>query len=271
MNATPNPAGHRLAGKTVIVSGAGNSADGPVSIGSAIARTVAQQGGNVVVFDVSETAAAVTLAAIESDGGTASLHQGDVCSPDDCAGVVEAAGSTFGSFDGLVNCAAVLPASQSASDDLDDWHRVIDINLLGPTLMSEAAAPVLAKEGGGAIVNISSVSSLRGMGGGAYTSAKGGMNSMTIEHAYQWGRQGIRVNCVLPGHVYAPMGDHPHEVREVRRKSSLLGVEGTAWHIATAVAFLLSDDAQWITGVLLPVDGGATATSAMPMYGYMTE
>ncbi len=271
MSDIPSPRNERLAGKTVIVSGGGNDDSGLLSIGSGIARLVARQGAQVVVFDVSPGRADATVSAIEGDGGTAVSCIGDVRKRDDCRRAVADAESAFGSLEALVNCAAVLPASQSASDDVDDWHRVIDINLLGPTLLSEAAAPAIVRAGGGAIVNISSISSIRGMGGGAYTSAKGGMNAMTVEHAYQWGRQGIRVNCVLPGHVYAPMGDHPDEIRQRRRKAGVLGTEGTPWDIAWTVAFLVSDEAKWITGVLLPVDGGSTSTTAMPMHHYMLE
>jgi NAD(P)-dependent dehydrogenase (short-subunit alcohol dehydrogenase family) len=118
--------------------------------------------------------------------------------------------------------------------------------------------------GGGAIVNLSSIAAMRGMGGGAYGPAKAGVIGLTYEMAYSHGRDNIRVNCIAPGHLYTPMGDQGGpELRDRRRRAGLLGTEGNAWDVAWAALFLASDESRWITGVVLPIDAGTTATTAL--------
>jgi len=130
--------------------------------------------------------------------------------------------------------------------------------------MSRSAVPHLQAAGGGAIVNISSIAAIRGMGGGAYGPAKAGVIGLTYDLAYSHGRDNIRVNCIAPGHLYTPMGDQGGpELRERRRRAGLLGTEGTAWDAAWAALFLASDESRWITGVVLPVDAGTTASTAL--------
>ena len=264
--------GDRLAGKVAVVTGAGS--DGSFTgIGDAVARLFARQGARVVLFDISRERARVTQGAIAAAGSAdaARICVGDVRSKTDCQRAVDDALEGFGALDVLVNNAAVIPASLEPGVDEDDWRRVQEINLLGPTLLSEAAAPHLAQDGGGAIVNISSIAALRGMGAGAYASSKAGLIGLTTDLAYRWARQGIRVNCVAPGHVYAPMGYSDEEYRELRRKAGPLGTEGTPWDVAWACVYLASEEANWVTGVLLPVDGGTISTTAVPMHHLINE
>ena len=115
--------------------------------------------------------------------------------------------------------------------------------------------------GGGSIINISSIAASRGHGSGAYAASKAAMLGLTRDWAYVHGRDGIRVNCILPGHVYTPMGSQGGpELREDRRRAGLLATEGVAWDIAWPAVFLASDESRWITGVELPVDAGTTSS-----------
>jgi len=135
--------------------------------------------------------------------------------------------------------------------------------------MSRAAIPAIRTAGGGSVINISSIAGIRAMGGSAYTVAKGAVQAMTRDLALAHGREGIRVNTVLPGHIYSPMGSSGgEEMRELRRRSGMLGTEGNPWDIAWAVSFLASDESRWITATELAVDAGTTQTTAMPMFKY---
>ena len=169
----------------------------------------------------------------------------------------------FGGVDVLVNNAGI--AVGGALDDLaiEDWNRVLAVNLTGPMLMTRAAVGPL-RASAGAVVNIASVGGLRGFGNASYTASKGGLIALTRELAFSLGPDRIRVNCIAPGHIHTPMGDVGGEdMRELRRRAGLLDVEGTAWDVAWAALYLASDAARWITGVCLPVDAGTTA--AMPL------
>jgi NAD(P)-dependent dehydrogenase (short-subunit alcohol dehydrogenase family) len=131
-------------------------------------------------------------------------------------------------------------------------------------LAAQAAIPAMAKGGGGAIVNISSIASQRPRGLTPYATSKGAVEALTRGLAADHARDGIRVNCVAPGPVYTPMvyaGGMRPEVREARRKASPLGIEGHAWDIAYASLYLASDEARYVTGIVLPVDGGVLLTS----------
>ena len=130
----------------------------------------------------------------------------------------------------------------------------------------------MAAQGGGAIVNISSISALRGDGTVAYSAAKGGLSAMTVDMAYSHGRQGIRVNAVAPGHITTPMvlsvsgqGPRTEYMNTLRNEAGLLGTPGTGWDVGWAATFLASDEARWITGVTLPVDSGVLSVTPLMM------
>ena len=139
------------------------------------------------------------------------------------------------------------------------------VNVTSMMLTSKHAVPAMARGGGGAIVNISSISALRPRGLTPYTVSKGAVIALTRAMAIDHAPQGIRVNCIAPGPVYTPMvssdGMSP-DLRERRRRASPLGIEGSGWDIGNAALFLVSDEARYVTGVVLPVDGGVTLTSA---------
>lgn len=257
----------RLAGRTAIVTGAGPRNTRHVGIGQAISVLLAREGANVVLVNRDPERAAAVRDQIADEGGRAFVCAGDVSDPEDAARIVRAAVEEFGGLHVLVNNAAALGAGSIVDTDLDDWHRVLDVNLTGAMLMSRFAIPRLVDAGGGSIVHITSISSLRGyFSSAAYHASKAGLHGLMAAMAVQHGKQGIRVNCVVPGHALTAMsGDPDEEQRSVRNALNPLGTEGTAWDVGWAAVYLASDEARWVTGVSIPVDGG----TLMPL-GSMT-
>ena len=173
--------------------------------------------------------------------------------------------SAFGRLDVLVNSAAIVGAGGSPVDtDLEQWDATMALNVTAAVLAAKYAIPHLQAAGGGAIVNISSIAATHGFGGGAYAASKAALIGLTTDWAYLHGRDGIRVNCLVLGHVYSPMGlSGGEDLRERRRRAGLLGTEATAWDVAWPAVFLASEESRWITGVALPVDAGTTASTAL--------
>jgi NAD(P)-dependent dehydrogenase (short-subunit alcohol dehydrogenase family) len=262
----------RLAGRTAIVTGAG-SAGAMGGIGADIAILLAAKGAKVVVLDRDETRARHTQAAIERVGGQCRVSVTDITQAASCAAAAQAAARAFGSVDILVNNAAIAPGEQDNSEAL--WDRILDLNLKAAKLMSDAVLPFMKASGAGSIVHISSIAGLAGGGGIAYSASKGGMIAMTKAQAFEYGRMGIRVNTVAPGHVAIPMGLNfkgwegagTDAIRGRRARASLLGSEGTGWDVAYAVLFLASDESRYVTGHTLPVDGGTTEVMPIVMAG----
>lgn len=274
-NIPPRPS-RSLAGKVAIVTGAGCEGDG-LGNGRAISILLAEDGASVVCADLNLAWAETTSAMVQSDGKGRSIScQGDVTKPSDCQDIVEAALTTFGRVDILVNNVGIMGAKGTATEfDLDQWRRGLDINITSMANMVKVAVPEMRKNdespGGirGSVVNMGSVA---GLVGGTphllYPTSKGAVLNMTRAMAAHHASDGIRVNCVCPGMLYTPMmytkGMSP-ETREARRNRSLLRTEGNAWDCATAVRFLASEQARWITGSVLTVDAGATAVSAIEL------
>jgi NAD(P)-dependent dehydrogenase (short-subunit alcohol dehydrogenase family) len=259
----------KLAGKVAIVTGAGSSGPG-TGTGKAMSLTFAREGASVVLVDLFEDRARETLDMIEGEGGTASIVTADLSDASQCERVVEEAVSQFGGVDILVNNAALTSPYSLLETTADYLQKVIAVNLIAPFLLCKAAIPRMIERGGGSIINITSIASLRGQGGkgcAAYASAKAGMNGLMVDIADSYGREGIRINCVAPGLIDTPMRD-----TSIRRAGldkakinlggrNCLGFDGDAWDIARAALFLAGPDARYITGVHLPVDGGVISTS----------
>jgi NAD(P)-dependent dehydrogenase (short-subunit alcohol dehydrogenase family) len=261
---------NRLEGKTAIVTGAG-SAGVMGGSGADIAILLAAKGAKVVVLDRDEARAQHTAAAIKRIGGECLVSMTDITDARSCAAVAQITAKEFGSVDVLVNNAAIAPGEQENTEAL--WDRILDINLKGTKLMTDAVLPYMKERGAGSVVHISSIAGLVAGGGIAYSASKGGMIAMTKAQAFEYGRLGIRVNTVAPGHVAIPMGLNfqgwdgagSDAVRGRRSRASLLGTEGTGWDIAYAVLFLASDESSYITGHTLPVDGGTTEVMPIVM------
>ena len=254
-----------LKGKVAIVTGAGSRADG-IGNGRAAAILLAREGVKVALIDATPAHAAATKAMIDKDGGTSVVVEADVTVPASCAAAVQATVKAWGRVDILVNNVGVGGTGGNAVDlDIEDWERDMRINVTSMMLMAKYAIPEMRKLKAGSIVNIASVAGLRGGHSGLmYPTSKGAVVNMTRAMAAHHGPEGIRVNCIAPGMVYTPMvyargNGMSEELRDQRRKRSLLQVEGEGWDIGKGVVYLVSEQARWVTGVILPIDAGATA------------
>lgn len=248
----------RLEGKVAIVTGAGSVAEG-IGNGRAAAILFAREGARVLLVDREREAAEDTLRAIKDEGGEAAVCEADVTVAADCARMVEDAMTRWGRLDILDNNVGIGGGGSVVEVDEAAWDRIMRVNVTSMMLASKHAIPAMAAGGGGAIVNISSISALRPKGLTPYSASKGAVIALTKAMAVDHARQGIRVNCIAPGPVFTPMvsgrGMAP-ELREMRKNASLLKVEGTGWDIGYAALFLVSDEARYITGIVLPVEGG---------------
>jgi NAD(P)-dependent dehydrogenase (short-subunit alcohol dehydrogenase family) len=258
--------GTRLAGRVALVTGAAGN-DTVLGCGAAIARLFAAQGAFVGVLDTSEEGVAHTVEKIKSAGGKAVGLVADITDEPAVQLAVKKLADNLDRLDVVVNNAAITSRVEPVlTTSLDSWNRTLEVNATGPMLVSRTAHPYLARSDDGSIVNISSLAANRGLGHGAYAVSKGAVQALTIDLAFSWGLDGIRVNCVAPGHLYATMSvNMPDSVRESRRQGTLLGTEGGGWDIAWSALFLASPEARWITVVTLPVDGGATMSTAVAL------
>ena len=268
MNTSTAPTPHAeaasssLEGRVAIVTGAG-SRSAEIGNGRAAAILLARRGARVLLLDAQPECARETERMIAAEGGSALALGCDVSDAAQCRQAVAHAVEAWGRVDILVNNVGIGgPAGNAVDLDLEAWDHALRVNVTSMMLMAKYAIPEMRKLNRGAIVNIASVAGLIG-GTPAllYPTSKGAVVNMTRAMAAHHGVEGIRVNCVAPGMVYTPMvaGRMTPEVREQRRKRSLLQTEGSGWDVGQAVAYLASDEARWVTGVILPVDAGATA------------
>ncbi|MGH2533133.1 MAG: SDR family NAD(P)-dependent oxidoreductase [Thermomicrobiales bacterium] len=244
----------RFEGKVAIVTG------GARGIGRGIALELAGEGAAVVVNHVRAEESALDLVEeITSGGGAAFAVRADVGRRQDAEALVAAAVERFGRLHVLVNNAGICPFRSFWEMTDEVWEGTVRTNLYGGFVTSPAAARVMRDQGGGAIVHISSVSSY--FGGPEqvhYCATKSGINAMTAAMAVALGEHNIRVNAVLPGGVPTDINRHHWENRPWTNPGLPVNRPGQPWDIARAVCYLASDDAAWLTGVLLPVDGGLT-------------
>ena len=274
MAATDN----RLEGKVAIVTGASGTGSGDFwGIGEAIAIMFARQGAKVLLVSRDQKNAEGALSKIKEEGGEASFFAGDVTDIDACKRMVEAAVERYGKLNILVNNVGIpgtLPSLVTNVEE-DDWDRVMKVNLKSVMLTSKYAIPEMIKAGGGSIVNMSSIASVQAAftPTHAYSASKGGMQGLSKSMAVHYGRDNIRVNCVMIGQVHTQFVDKliSGEMRGMRRRSAPLGTEGYSWDVAWATVFLASDEARWISGVDLPVDGGIMVTTPLAMYPYLKD
>jgi len=249
----------RLNGRVAIVTGAGSQTEG-IGNGRATAVLFAREGARVLLVDRRIEAAGLTARLIADEHGEAEPFAADVTSEAACRAMVERALERWGRLDILVNNVGIGIAKRITEVTLEEWELQMRVNVTSMVLASKHAIPAMvATAGGGSIVNISSIASQRGRGLAPYAASKGAVEALTRAMAADHGRDGIRVNAIAPGPAYTPMVSArgmPESVREARRKSTALGIEGTAWDIAWAAVYLASDEARWVTGVVLPVDGG---------------
>src|SRR5690242_8906484 len=247
----------RLAGKVAIVTGAGSS--GPeLGNGKATAILFAREGAKVLCADAVEARARETADAITKEGHTASAIRCDVSNAADCKAMVDAALERYGRLDVLDNNVGISVRADVLEVTEEEWDKVMAVNVKSIVLAAKYAIPAMKKTGGGSIINISSVAGVRANQSTPYSTSKAAVIGLTRSMAGDHGRDGIRVNCILPGLIYGPMTAPrmDEEIRRKRREAGALGTEGTGWDVANAAVFLACDESRWITGVALPVDAG---------------
>ena len=251
----------KLKDKVTVVTGSGSG------IGRATARLFAREGARVAIADTNPAGGEETRSLITAEGGEAFFIETDVARVSDAERLIRSTIERFGRLDILVNNAGVeLPRSLLDTTE-EEWERVISIDLKGAYFISKFAVREMLKSGGGVIVNNSSGAGILGFPMmTAYCAAKGGVVALTRAIAMEYARQGIRVNCVCPGVVDTPTSrwffdslPNPDEARKMYQNMTPVGRFALPEEIASAILFLASDDASYLTGAVIPVDGGFSA------------
>lgn len=243
----------RLDGKVAIVTG------GARGLGGAISEVFAEEGASVVIADVLEEEGEALASALRQGGRSVVFQRTDVSAASDWRRVVVRAQDEFGGLTTLVNNAGIYFASGLEEETADTWDRMIAVDQTGVFLGMQTAAPLLEASGNGAIVNISSIAAVLGsVSAFGYHAAKGAVLAMTNAGAVEYAQRNVRINAVLPGRIEAPshLLTRPHESLAARVP---MGRKGEPRDIAYACLYLCSDEANYVTGIHLLVDGGMTA------------
>ena len=273
--------GRRLRDEVALIVGGGQIPGETIGNGRATALTFASEGAKIAVVDINMSLAQETVQLIHDQGGEAFAIQGDISKETDCARFVSETLDCYGQLNILQNNVGIGPGDSGPTKiTAETWRHILDVNLTGMFLVIKHVLPIMQKQSSGVITNISSTISIaantkvrgsfadqnEGQGQIAYRVSKTGVNSLTESLAMSQARYGIRVNAILPGLMETPnaiesaIGSSNISREELNRKRDeqvpLLGKQGSAWDIANAALFLASNEAKFITGVLLPVDGG---------------
>jgi NAD(P)-dependent dehydrogenase (short-subunit alcohol dehydrogenase family) len=259
----------RLKGKIAIVVGGGQTPGETIGNGKATSILFAREGASVVVVDRKDEAAEDTRRAIEAEGGNAIAVTANVTRAEECARIAEACMTAYGRIDVLHNNVGIGIVGGPVELAEDDWSRVVDTNLKSMFLTCKHVLPHMERQGAGAIVNVSSLASIRcsPVPMLAYNTSKAAVNALTRSVAMQYATKGIRANAILPGLIRTPMAVDEvvrrygvDRERLVRGRDQAVPMQhmGEAWDVAWAAVYLASDEARYVTGVLLPVDGGLT-------------
>lgn len=241
----------KLAGKTALVTGASSGQ------GAAEARLFAEAGAHVIVSDVADDAGEAQAQAIRDAGGDAQFRHLDVSSEAEWASVIDGIKADFGELHILINNAGIpLRGSTATNTSLEDWNRVLSVNLTGPFLGIRTAAPLIRDSGGGAIVNTGSVAGVVGHFATAYSTTKWGLRGITKSAAMELVDWGIRVNAVHPGLVMTPLVESSTDFVQALADNTPMARGASPEEIASVVLFLVCEDSSYITGHDIAVDGG---------------
>jgi NAD(P)-dependent dehydrogenase (short-subunit alcohol dehydrogenase family) len=251
----------RLEGRRILVVGAGtrhsDDPDAPIGNGRAISVLAAREGAAVACADLDPEAAATTAGLVADEGVSTVVLEGDVSDAEVCERIVTDAAAALGGLDGVVlNVGIGVGAMGLKGTTAEDWDQVFAVNVRSHFLVAKAALPLL--EAGSSLVFVSSLAGLRpGSRLPAYDASKAAIAGLCRQVAAEGARRGVRANVVAPGLIDTPLGRVATAGRPGRDKAPVpLGRQGTAWEVAAPVCFLLSDDAAYITGQILAVDGG---------------
>lgn len=258
----------RLAGRTAVVVGGGQTAGETIGIGRATAITFAREGARLLVVDINGRSAEETVAMIREEGGTAFAFEADITRDEECKAFAARAEGAFGRIDILHNSVGTM-AKDNHAQLLEEqaWDRIQAVNVKGMFLSCRAVLPAMRSQRSGAITNISATAAMwSGDPYVAYNTSMAAVNGLTTSLVVDCAKHGIRINAILPGHIDTPMsieavvrekGLEKNALRRARSAAVPLNQRmGSGWDIAKAALFLASDDARMITGALLPIDGG---------------
>ena len=257
----------RLKEKIAIVVGAGQQPGDTIGNGRAISIIFAREGAKVMLVDKNLDSALETKSMIEKEGGESFVFEADIVREDDCRKIADKCVEIYGRIDILVNNVGIGEEDKSLvrlSEEI--WDKIFDVNLKGMFFTCKYVLPVMEKQEKGSIINISSAAAVSAVRYVAYKISKSGVNSLTHQIAMKYAKKGIRANAIMPGLMNTPMaiegivrntGRSKEEIIKSRNKRvPLKGGMGDAWDTAYAALFLASDEAKFITSVILPVDGG---------------
>ena len=248
----------RLDNKVAIVTGAA------MGIGKAAALAMAKEGAKIAIADLDDAAGNATSEEIRQAGGEAFFQHTDVGKSADVQAVIEATVTRYGKLDVMFNNAGVAISGSADEISEDDWNRVLNINLGGVWRGIKYAVPHMIRNGGGSIINSSSVQSLLGfLDWAGYAASKGGINALTQQAAMQYAPSQVRINAIAPGTIMTPMNERifdtvpdPHTLIQSWNAAHPIGRFGQAEEVAALVVFLASDEASFITGTIIRIDGG---------------
>jgi NAD(P)-dependent dehydrogenase (short-subunit alcohol dehydrogenase family) len=261
--------GNRLGDKTAIIVGAGQTAGEDIGNGRAMAILFAREGARVMLADRNLDSALETKSMIDGEGGESIALRADITSEEDCRRIAEGCVEQYGRIDVLVNNVGIGTRDSSvAKITTEAWDHILDVNLKGMLLTCKYVIPKMAKQESGSVINISSAAAICATPVIAYKVTKAGVNALTQQLAMAYAKRGVRVNAIMMGLLDTPMaieewkalGIGEERIREIRNGLvPLKGGQGDAWDTAYAALFLASDEAKFVTGVNLAVDGGQCA------------